>query len=234
VDVVIPCGQEPPPFDYHAPMLGLPRLLGTRRPEDVPGPHPYLSADAARVEYWRGELATFDGFRVGLAWQGNPQHRGDHTRSVRLTRFGRLTGVPGVRLISLQKAHGRDQLAEVNGQFKLTDFGGRTSDESMADAAALIAALDLVVTVDTAVAHLAGALGKPVWILVSYNADWRWMRNRPDTPWYPSARLFRQPKPGEWDSVFEELRHAVAAIAAPDPAILTGPRASEQSIAPDS
>src|SRR5262245_29031740 len=210
LDAIIPSGQEPPQFDYHAPMLSLPRLLGTRRPEDVPGPHPYLSADSARVEYWRGELAALDGFRVGLAWQGNPQHRGDHTRSVRLTRFARLAGLPGVRLISVQKAHGRDQLAEVNGQ--LPDFGGRTSDESMADSAALIAALDLVVTVDTAVAHLAGALGKPVWILVSYNADWRWMRHRADTPWYPSARLFRQPAPGDWNSAFERVRAELARI----------------------
>jgi tetratricopeptide (TPR) repeat protein len=225
IDTLIPCGQEPPAFDYHAPLLGLPRLFGTRRPEDIPGPYPYLSADPARVAYWRTELNGTDGFRVGIAWQGNPQHRGDHTRSVRLERFGILAAVPGVRLISVQKGHGRDQLDTVKGRFELTDLGGRTADDSIADAAALIAALDLVVTVDTAVAHMAGALGKPVWILVSYNADWRWMRDRPDTQWYPSARLFRQRKPGDWDGVFEELRRAVGdQIAVADPAVTAAAR----------
>ena len=222
IESLIPCGSEPPPFDYHAPLLGLPRLLGTRRPEDVPGRDPYLCADAVRTNYWKTELAAFDGLRVGIVWQGNPQHRGDHTRSVRLTRFESPAGVPGVRLISLQKGHGRDQVHELNGKLGAPDFGGRTSDESMADTAALIMALDLIVTVDTAMAHLAGALGKPVWILLSYNADWRWMRKRTDTPWYPSARLFRQPAPGDWNSVFESIREELVRITqSADPAVLT-------------
>lgn len=168
---MVPCGEAPPAFDCHAPLLTLPRLCGTRRAEDVPGPHPYLSAAAERVEHWRTELGAPDGLRVGICWQGNPHHRGDHTRSVRLARFADLARVPGVRLFSLQKGPGHEQLAEAAGKFEVADFGARTSDESMADAAALIAALDLVICVDTSVGHLAGALGRPAWVLVSYNAD---------------------------------------------------------------
>ena len=153
IDSVVPSGREPGPFDFHAPLLGLPRLLGTRRPDDVPGPHPYLFADAMRVDHWRAELKEIDGLRIGIVWQGNPQHRGDHTRSVPLVRFGRLASLSGVRLISLQKGHGREQLEQVRDQFPLVDLGGRTWDESMSDTAALIEAFDLVVTVDTAAAH---------------------------------------------------------------------------------
>jgi hypothetical protein len=223
VTTVIPCGQSPPAFDCHAPLLGLPRLCGTRRPEDVPGPHPYLSADPARIEHWRRELGPTDGLRVGICWQGNPQHRGDHTRSVRLTRFAALADLPGVRLISVQKGPGREQLADVAGKFQVADFGARTSDESMADAAALVEALDLVICVDTAVGHLAGALGRPAWVLVSYNADWRWMRDRADTPWYPTVRLFRQPKPGDWDAVFAQVRGELARMpTGADPAVTVG------------
>jgi Flp pilus assembly protein TadD len=223
IDSVVPSGHEAAPFDFHAPLLGLPRLLGTRRPEDVPGPDPYLSADTMRVNHWRAELKEIDGFRVGIVWQGNPHHRGDHTRSVPLSRFGRLANLSGVRLVSLQKGHGREQLEQSRDQFSLLDLGGRTSDESMLDAAALIEALDLVVTADTAAAHLSGALGKRVWILVSYNADWRWMRDRPDTPWYPTARLFRQPKPGDWDTVFERVREELAGLTAAADAAITTP-----------
>ena len=220
VTTVIPCGQTASAFDCHAPLLGLPRLCGTRRAEDVPGPHPYLSADPAQVEHWRAALAPVDGFRIGICWQGNPHHRGDHTRSVRLARFADLARVPGVRLISLQKRPGHKQLAEAAGRFEVADFGVRTSDESMADVAALIAALDLVICVDTAVGHLAGALGRPAWVLVSYNADWRWMRDRTDTPWYPSVRLFRQPRPGDWDAVFAAVREELSRLAATaDPAV---------------
>jgi ADP-heptose:LPS heptosyltransferase len=170
-------------------------------------------------------MRALDALRVGICWQGNPQHRGDHTRSVRLARFAELAAVPGVGLISLQKGPGQEQLAGAAGRLEVHDFGARTSDESMADAAALIAALDLVVCVDTAVGHLAGALGRPAWVLVSYNADWRWMRSRTDTAWYPSVRLFRQPKPGDWDSVFAEVRDQLTRLTiSADPAVTVAGR----------
>src|SRR5262249_6649071 len=157
------------------------------------------------VEHWRRELAGLDGLRVGIAWQGNPQHKGDRTRSVRLTRFAELAAIPGVHLVSLQKGFGREQLGELGGRLEVHDFGGRASDESMADVAALVSALDLIICVDTSLGHLAGALGRPVWKLISFACDWRWLKEGAETRWYPSMRLYRQPTPGDWDSVFSRV-----------------------------
>jgi hypothetical protein len=151
-----------------------------------------------------------------------------------LARFADLARVPGVGLVSVQKGPGSEQLAEAAGVFEVADFGARTSDESMADAAALVAALDLVVCVDAAVGHLAGAVGQPAWVLVSYNADWRWMPDRADTPWYPSVRLFRQPKPGDWDAVFARVRDELARLlATADPAVTVGRAAPERPMYDD-
>jgi Flp pilus assembly protein TadD len=205
IAAVVGASQLAPEFDYHTPLLSLPRFLGTRRPADIPSGVPYLLPDRARAAYWREELTGIEGLRVGIVWQGNPQHKGDRTRSLRLARFAPLAAVMGTRLLSLQKGFGHEQLADFAQQFDIADLGRRTADDSLADMAALVMCLDLVVCVDTAMAHLAGALGRPVWMLLSYNADWRWLRDRADTPWYPTMRLFRQPRPGDWDSVYASV-----------------------------
>jgi hypothetical protein len=162
------------------------------------------------VAYWRDELAGVPGLRVGIVWQGSTAHKGDKLRSVPLARFAPLAAIPGVSLCSLQKGTGTEQLTEAAG-LGVVDLGSKIKPE-MADAAALLTALDLVVAVDTAIVHLAGALGVPVWVAVPFAADWRWLRDREDTPWYPSMRLFRQPGPGAWDPVFGRLAVALAGL----------------------
>jgi hypothetical protein len=185
-------------------------------PEAPPAPVapvPYLSADPMRVEYWRRELQDVPGLKVGIAWQGSRIHKGDRLRSVPLTSFAPLAAIPAVSLISVQKGAGAEQLTEPAAkEMGVLDFGARTALE-MADVAALMMALDLVVAVDTAVVHLAGALGRPVWVALPYAPDWRWLRAGEETAWYPSMRLFRQSTRGEWDEVFGRLAAALAKAA---------------------
>jgi tetratricopeptide (TPR) repeat protein len=178
---VVSFDDAPPPFDFHLPVMSLPNLYG-----EMPVAVPYLFADPAAVDAWRRRLAHLPGRRIGLVWSGNPRpgqrsaHLLDSRRSLTRAHFDPLAAIPGVSLVSLQK---EAPFAEL---------------EDFADTAALVTALDLVVSVDTAVAHLAGALGKPVCILSRFDGCWRWLQGRDDTLWYPSARLFRQPIPGDW------------------------------------
>ncbi|HVS40370.1 MAG TPA: hypothetical protein VMS17_32735, partial [Gemmataceae bacterium] len=209
VDSLVPWGAKPPPFDVYAALLSLPALLGTTL-SNIPNEVPYLHADPALVEHWRRQLAIVPGFKVGVAWQGSIRHAWDRHRSVPLSSFAPLAAVPGVRLISLQKGPGSEQ-AQGPLPFPIADFGDlvdRTGGAFM-DTAAILPHLDLVISVDTAVAHLAGALGAPVWLALHHTPDWRWLLNRSDSPWYPSARLFRQPAPGEWAPVFREIAKAL-------------------------
>ena len=141
------------------------------------------------------------GFKVGIAWQGNPDHRRDRQRSAPLQAFEPLAEIPGVRLVSLQKGPGREQLPQLADRLNLLDLTDQVED--FADTAALMSHLDLVITIDTAVAHLAGALGIPVWLAIQFLPEWRWLLEREDSPWYPSMRLFRQTAWGHWAGVFE-------------------------------
>ena len=195
----------PPAFDCHAALLSLPGLCGTVIPADVPGRDPYIRPDPARVARWRAELGDGPELKVGIAWQGNPRYRGDRHRSAPLAAFAPLAAVPGVRLFSLQKGHGREQLAGVPASWGVTDLGDRLDEGvgAFVDTAAVIANLDVVVSTDTAVPHLAGSLGAAVWVALSAAADWRWMRDREDCPWYPTMRLLRQPRLGDWRAVFD-------------------------------
>ncbi len=217
VDAVVAEGGPRPPFDVQAPLLSLPRLLGTTL-TTVPAAVPYLAPDAALVGEWRRRLEGLPGFRVGVCWQGNPYHPWDHHRSVPLGHFAPLAGVPGVRLVALQKEFGREQAATLGGRFAVADFGeelGRPP-ACFLDTASLVACLDLVVTADTAVAHLAGALGRPVWVVLPASfVDWRWLRDRDDSPWYPTTRLFRQEKLGDWGPVFARVAGALRRAARP-------------------
>ncbi|MBE0616158.1 MAG: glycosyltransferase family protein [Burkholderiales bacterium] len=197
-----------PAFDLHIPLMSLPLAFGTM-PETIPGSAPYLPPDAAGTQAWQARLAPYQGRRIGLAWSGNPKFGRARTKACPVALMARLAAVPGCVFVSLQKG---DAAAE---GIQLRDAGANVLDytDELADfkaTAALVGALDLVISVDTAVAHLAGALGKPVWILLPYAADWRWLVDRDDSPWYPSARLFRQPQRGAWNAVIAKAEAELA------------------------
>jgi tetratricopeptide (TPR) repeat protein len=206
IDRLIARGAPLPPFDVHAPLLSLPRIFGTTL-ASVPADVPYLCADAALVESWRSELSSVPGVKIGIAWQGNPRFPADCMRSIPLTPFTPLAQVEGVRLFSLQKGTGREQLAAVATYLPVIDLADRLDETTggFMDTAAVMKNLDLVVTSDTSIAHLAGALGVPVWVALGLGADWRFLVGREDSPWYPTTRLFRQTRMGDWDGVFERI-----------------------------
>jgi hypothetical protein len=206
VETVVAHGDPLPHFDLHCPMLTLPLLLGTRL-DTIPGATPYLAAEPARVAAWRARLNGIAGLRIGLVWAGNPAMAADRRRSVGLDRLAPLAAVPGVTFVSLQKGPAAKQAPPermhlLDWTEELMDFG---------DTAALIEALDLVVTVDTSVVHLAGALGKKVWLLNRFDACWRWLRGREDSPWYPNLQQFRQAEAGGWDAVIARIRAGLEA-----------------------
>ncbi len=214
VDAVVAEGEALPGFDVQCPLMSLPGLLGTTV-ASVPAEVPYLHAEPGRVEMWRERLSQLPGFKVGVVWQGNRCFQWDRFRSFALAELAPLAEIPGVRLISLQKGHGSEQVAALKGRFEVTDLEGMTdSSGAFLDTAAVMRNLDLVVTSCTSSAHLAGALGLPTWVALSGVADWRWLRGREDTPWYPSVWLFRQEKVGAWRPVFtrmaEQLQQLVA------------------------
>ena len=161
------------------------------------------------TEQWRRELAEVDGFRIGIVWQGSRGFVSDRWRSVPLHDFAPLARLPGVRLISLQKGFGSEQIGQVD--FPVLDLSDRLDEAAgpFMDTAAVIANLDLVIAPDTAIGHLAGALGAPVFLALSLAADWRWLRGRDDSPWYPTMRLFRQTALGQWSDVFRRIAEAV-------------------------
>jgi tetratricopeptide (TPR) repeat protein len=200
---VIAAGAPLPEHDVYAPLASLPGLLGTT-PATAPAEVPYLRADEGLVRHWRQELGPRRAFRVGINWQGSP---GSLQRSVPLACFEPLSRLPGVQLVSLQKGPGAEQLKAVAAAWPVLDLGGRLDETSGAfrDTAALMHDLDLVVTADSAVGHLAGALGVPVWLTLAFVPDWRWLLGREDSPWYPTARLFRQGRPNDWDEVFVRI-----------------------------
>jgi tetratricopeptide (TPR) repeat protein len=210
IDRLIARGDPLPPFDLHVPLLSVPGILQTS-PETVPAQVPYLFADPVLVEPWRKRLTELDGFKIGINWQGNPGYRDDRLRSFPLRRFMPLAQIPGVRLISLQKGAGAEQLAEVRDLFAVANFAAELDEQSgpFMDTAAVMKNLDLMITSDTAAAHLAGALGVPVWLALPRVPDWRWLLDRCDSPWYPTVRLFRQTKLGDWHGVFREIAQAL-------------------------
>ena len=207
-----------PAADLRLGLASLPVLFGTTL-ATVPAAVPYVRAEPEEVARWRARLAALPGLRVGLAWAGAPRRMladraMDARRSLPLAALAPLSAVPGVVLVSLQKGPGASQVAPSG--MVVHDWTGELDD--FADTAALIAALDLVVTVDTAVAHLAGALGRPVWLLNRLDADWRWLRGRDDSPWYPTLRQFRQSVAGDWAPVVGRVAEALAARVAEAPA----------------
>jgi tetratricopeptide (TPR) repeat protein len=223
VDGVVAEGETLPAVDAVAHMMSLPFLTGTRL-DTIPGATPYLAAEPERATRWARRLARRDGFRIGLVWQGNPDPTVDRGRSVPLAALEPLARIPGVRLIALQKGPGSEQVDEVADRMTVEtlgdDFDG--GPDAFVDTAAVMAELDLVISTDTAAAHLAGALGRPVWILLKALPEWRWLgEERGDSPWYPTARLFRQARGGapgadRWAPMIERLAAEVARLVAGD------------------
>jgi hypothetical protein len=200
IDKLVKKDARLPVFDTHAPLLTLPRLLQTTL-ASIPANTPYLFADPVQAEKWHQQIPSAPGLKVGLAWQGNPGNTNDRHRSIALVRFEPLLKREAVRFFSLQNGPGAEQLTAAPQRFSIIDLGSRF--ENFLDTAAALQNLDLVITVDSAVAHCAGAMGIPVWVLVPFACDWRWLSDREDSPWYPSMRLFRQQEPGNWDQVLE-------------------------------
>lgn len=207
-------------IDFHAPLMSLPAMVGVDGEKGAPpsaggvqqdATIPYLQADAQRAERWKEKLAAVAGYKVGIAWAGNPRHADDRRRSVPLEMFEPLAALAGVRLVNLQKGPGSEQVALTGGRVPLVHLGEELdAGGAFTDTAAVISQLDLVIAADTAVAHLAGALGVPVWLALSSLPDWRWRISGETTRWYPSMRLVRQSRPGQWEDVFDRMAAALA------------------------
>jgi tetratricopeptide (TPR) repeat protein len=206
VERIVARGDALPPFDVHCPLLSLPRLLGTDL-ETIPRKTPYLRADPERVASWHRRMGALEGLRVGLVWAGNQALAADRRRSIALEHFAALAGMPGISFVSLQKGPAAEQTKSPPPGLVLHDWTPELND--FAETAALIEALDLVIGVDTAVMHLAGALGRPVWLLNRFDRCWRWLLDREDSPWYPLLRQFRQAEPGDWSGVFARVQIAL-------------------------
>ncbi|MSO89554.1 MAG: glycosyltransferase family 41 protein [Rhodospirillaceae bacterium] len=208
ISEIIAQGDALPDFDVHLPLMSLPHVLGAA-PDTLSANIPYLRAPDATAREWATKNWRRGGARlhVGLVWAGNPRNRPGRLRSLPIAKLLPLLRQSDVAFYSLQLGAGANDLGMLPSDAAILDVSGEIRD--FADTAAIVAGLDLVVSVDTAVAHLAGALGRPVWTLLTHSADWRWFLRRPDSPWYPTMRLFRQPRPGYWEAVIDE---AVAAL----------------------
>jgi tetratricopeptide (TPR) repeat protein len=196
-----------PPLDYAVALMSLPDRIGLTV-ADLPVATNYLQADPAKAVLWRECLGASPGIKIGIAWAGSPTHKNDRNRSVALASLGALFALPGLSWHSLQVGARAGEPAQLG--LPLRDLAAELND--FADTAAVIANLDLVISVDTAVAHLAAAMGKPCWVLLPSPADWRWLKERSDSPWYPSVRLFRQPRDGDWESVAASVAQALRGL----------------------
>lgn len=218
VDDIVAEGGKVPPVDFVTHLMSLPLRFGTTA-ATIPGPRAYLATDPERVERWAVKLAETPGLRVGLIWQGNPDPQVDKGRSLPLAHLAPLAAVPGVRLIALQKGAGSEQVAAVADRFTVETLGADfdSGPDAFLDTAAVAMNLDLVISTDTAVAHLIGGLGRPVWLMLKERAEWRWLEERGDSPWYPSMRLFRQMAgdggPHAWAGTVERLAGELARLA---------------------
>ncbi len=209
VDGVIASGEVRPPFDMHVPLLSLPGIFRTTL-GNIPANVPYLSPAVSATIPLPAELDDNPSFKIGIAWQGSRVNIADPVRSIPFAEFAPLAALAGVRLYSLQMGDGREQLQAVNDAWPIVDLGDQLGDFNQT--AAIMRKLDLIVSCDSAPAHLAGAIGAPVWVALAYVADWRWLVDRNDTPWYPNMRLFRQARAGDWQDVFQSIAEQVAHV----------------------
>lgn len=210
---IVDAENMPAQFDFHIALMSLPRALAIDL-ATIPARIPYLHAEPARISKWR-EIVGSEGLKIGICWQGKPGPI-DRGRSFPLRHFERIARIPGVRLVNLQKFDGLEQLKDLPEGMRVENYDAQfdAGANSFLDTAALVEALDLVIAPDTAVAHLAGALAKPVFIALNHVAEWRWLAERRDSPWYPSARLFRQPQRGDWDGLFRAMEAAIVETGA--------------------
>ena len=216
VDSTLTPEQPLPDFDFHAALMSLPLVFKTAL-NTIPASIPYLSAHEHQVEHWRGRLASHGTrVKVGLVWTGNPRFPAANVKTCPVDRLRPLLDIQGCTFFSLQTGDASADLSRLNtGNRKVVDLSSEL--ESFSDTAAVISVLDVIVSIDTAVAHLAGALGKPTWILLPFSADWRWLIDRDDSPWYPTARLFRQSRAGDWDDAIQRVGRALVHRAAGHP-----------------
>ncbi len=203
IDRLVEASDQKPAiqFDLHVSLMDLPQIFATTL-DTIPCSVPYLHAAPEKIEHWGDQLAK-TGLKVGIVWAGSPAHGKGHIRSCPLEHFAPLAGIPGVRLYGLQKGREAKQVEHLAGKVAVLNLADQFED--FTDTAAAIANLDLIISVDTAVLHLAGAMGKPVWALLPFTPDWRWMLNRQDSPWYPTMRLFRQKSLGDWRTIFHTV-----------------------------
>jgi tetratricopeptide (TPR) repeat protein len=211
----MPTSESTVQFDVHIPMLSLPGIFGTTL-DTIPANTPYITADPKLETLWRTQIGHNEDFKIGIVWAGNAKHNDDRNRSCSLADFAPLANIPGLTFYSLQKGTVSVEAFNPPENMKLINLEGELND--FADTAAVITNLDVVISVDTAVAHLAGAIGKTVWTLLPFAPDWRWLQNRDDSPWYPrpnglagraGMRLFRQTRPNDWGGVFEQVKKAL-------------------------
>ncbi len=210
LDGVVSCharGELLPPFDVHCPLGSLPLAFKTQ-PATIPAEVPYLHADEARLGRWRPAVEALPGKRVALAWAGQANHANDRRRSIDLKSLEPLLTLDGFSYVSIQRDLRENNAAELAHHTNVIHLGGELAD--MADTAAVAALVDLVIAVDTSVVHLAGALARPVWVMLPFTPDWRWTLTGEQSPWYPNAKLFRQPAIGDWPSAIAKLRDALA------------------------
>jgi len=210
IDQLVAQGDVLSPFDVQAPLLSVPGILKTSL-DTIPAEIPYLSADPALVDQWRERLTPLTGLRIGINWRGRPTIR---NRDLPIELFQSLAALPGVQLVNLQKGATQQELAAMSPGNPPFDLGDDldAAHGPFIDTAAVIMNLDLVISSDTAVPHLAGALGAPVWLALPFVPDWRWLLDRNDSPWYPTMRIFRQPAVGDWAAVFQEIRTALPSL----------------------
>jgi len=214
IDIVFTKEQTPPPFDIQIPMMSLPYVLNTRL-DTIPTDFPYLKADGGLVEKWRPFFEKDDTIKIGLCWGAKKifiEEQPYTRRSIPLKMFSILAEIPNVTFYSLQKIFDTDQLHDLPDYFKVHDFGDDFDETNgrFMDTAAVMHHLDLIISVDTSVIHLAGNLNKkPIWVLLPYSAAWWWLYERTDTPWYQNMRFYRQPKPNDWSSVFNEVKKSL-------------------------
>jgi hypothetical protein len=202
--------NELPSFDLHCPLSSLPLALGTRL-DTIPSATSYLRSAEASAQAWENRLGLHGRLRVGLVWSGNPKHANDHNRSIPLRMLSRILDVDAT-FISLQKDLRADDNAALRERNDIVDLTADLTD--FAETAALVSCLDLVITVDTSIAHLAGALGRPTWVLLPHLPDFRWLLDRDDSPWYPTMRLFRQPASRDYADVIDRVRTELTATIA--------------------
>ena len=211
VSTLIAKGDPLPEFDFHCPLLSLPLAFKTDL-NSIPSAKSYLVAEPERISFWKDRLAV-DGLKIGIGWQGSKGTKIDIGRSFELILFQKIASLPNVKLISLQKGCGSEQLENLPKGMEVINLGDELDAEgAFLDSAAVMMNLDLFITSDTALAHLAGALGITTWVVLKYLPDWRWMLDRKDSPWYPSMTLYRQQRMDDWTSVFDQMRTEITSM----------------------